>query len=207
MTKAARKQSKAKSPLLWIVLLIASAAIATILLAAGDDDPVEARIETSTVEISGAALPPFELPDPALGTTAPTVVSSTLDGDRAELGAGDGPVVIGFFAHWCSHCQNEMPRVPQWLTEPDLPAGVDVVAVSTAVTPDADNYPPSAWFERSRWTDPVFLDSEDVAIARHFGVTGWPFWVAIDGDGQVAARFSGELGEEGFRALLAAAAS
>lgn len=207
MTKTSRTQSVATSPLLWIALLIGGAAIAAALLAARGDDAVEARIETSSVQVSGSALPPLAQPDPAIGSVAPTVVASTLDGDRVELGGGGDPVVAGFFAHWCSHCQNEVPRAVQWLSAPDLPSGVDVVGISTAVTPDADNYPPSAWFERVRWPNPVLLDSDTGEIASQFGVTGFPFWVAIDADGEVVARMSGEIGEAAFRALLEVAAA
>lgn len=207
MTKTSRAQAAATSPLLWIALLIGGAALVTVLLAAGDDDPVDTRIETSSVEVSGTELPPIAQPDPAIGMAAPTVVASTMDGDRFELGADEYPAVIGFFAHWCSHCQNEVPRVVQWMTAPDLPTDVQVIAVSTAVTPEADNYPPSAWFERVGWTAPILLDSEQAEIAAQFGVSGFPFWVAVNGDGEIVARASGQVGEETFRSLLATAAA
>jgi thiol-disulfide isomerase/thioredoxin len=206
MNKTARMQSTAKSPLVWIALLVGGAAIVTILLASRGDDAVEVRFETSSVQVSGPELPAYAQPDPAVGMQAPTVVASTLDGDRVELGAAGNPLVVGFFAHWCSHCQNEVPRAVQWMSAPDLPTGVEVVAVSTSVNPKADNYPPSAWFDRVRWPTPVLLDSEAGEIATQFGLPAFPYWVAINGDGEIVARASGEIGEEGFRYLLTVAA-
>jgi len=170
------------------------------------DDDVAAGVETSSVQASGSVLPPFAEPDPAMGMSAPTVIASTLDGDRVELGAGGGPVVIGFFAHWAPHSQEEMPQVVQWLDAPDLPTGVEVVAVSTSVRSESENYPPSAWFERVRWPNTVVLDSAEGAIASQFGLTGFPYWVAVNGDGEIVGRSAGQITEPMFRALLAAAA-
>lgn len=193
------------SPLLWILLLVGGAALLAILLASREDTPVSVALETSTVEISGQALPPFSDPDLGLGQSAPSITATTLEGDRVQVPSAGSPRVIGFFAHWCPHCQAEVPNVVEWLDAADLPGGVDVLAVSTSVNESADNYPPSAWFARTRWPNTVLLDSPEGEIAASYGLTAFPYWVAVDADGTVARRHSGSMDEATFRDLMAAA--
>lgn len=206
MTKrTSSRPSVWSSPLLWITLLVGGAAIVTALLAARDNAPVGASLETSSVEVSGNALPPFVEPDPAVGRAAPEIVATTLDGDRVSVPSEGSPRVMGFFAHWCPHCQAEVPRVVDWLAASDLPDAVDVIAVSTSVREDADNYPPSAWFARTGWPNTVLLDSASGEIAAMHGLTVFPFWIAVNADGDVVGRATGEISETQFRELVAAA--
>lgn len=207
MSNTTKQQSSIRSsPLLWISLLVGGAAIAAVLLAARENTPLSAALETSSVQVAGDALPPFSEPDPAIGLVAPSIVATTLDGDRVEIPSQGSARVMGFFAHWCPHCQEEVPQVVDWLSATDLPDGVEVIAVSTSVTQDADNYPPSAWFKRTEWPTRVLLDSPEGEIASIHGLTGFPYWVAVDASGEVVARAAGQIGEAKFRELLAAAA-
>lgn len=199
-------QSVAKSPLLWIALLIGGAAVIALLLSMQDDSSVPIGIETSPVVVSGAELPPFAQPDPAIGLSAPAVEASALDGDRVAMTADGTPRVIGFFAHWCPHCREEMPQAVDWIGA-GIGGDVEVVAVSTSVRSDEANYPPSAWFNREDWPTTVLIDSEASEIARGFGLTGFPYWVALDGAGTVVDRSAGQIGEVRFRELVAAAAA
>lgn len=201
-----RDQSVAKSPLLWIALLVGAAAMIAVVLSLRDDGSVATGIETSTVVVSGTGLPPISEPDAAVGLIAPSIEATALDGDRVTLAADGTPRIIGFFAHWCPHCQREVPQVVDWLAD-DLAAGVDVVAVSTSVREGEDNYPPSAWFAREEWPNTVLVDSTSSEIAQSFGLTGFPYWVALDGDGAVVARAAGEIGQERFIELVQAAAA
>ncbi|MDW3179295.1 MAG: TlpA disulfide reductase family protein [Acidimicrobiia bacterium] len=193
------------SPLLWILLLVGGAAIAAALLAARDDASITPALETSTVEVSGNALPPFAVPDPAVGLVAPGIVATTLDGERVSVASDGSARVMGFFAHWCPHCQAELPQVVDWLAASDLPGSVEVMAVSTSVRSDGDNYPPSAWFTRTGWPNMVLLDSASGEIAAMHGLTVFPYWVAVDGHGEVVARATGQIDEAQFRHLIAAA--
>jgi thiol-disulfide isomerase/thioredoxin len=100
--------------------------------------------------------------------------------------------MIMFVAHWCPHCQVEVPVVQQWVDDGGLPDGVDLVAVSTAIDSRRPNYPPGAWLEREGWTAPVLVDGND-AGARAAGLSAYPFFVGVDADGEVVGRVSGEL--------------
>ena len=192
-----------ESPLLWIVALIAVAGIGTVLLSSRDDGPaISDRLETSTVALGGSALPLFASPDTAVGTLAPSITATTFDGDRVSYRA-DGTVrVYGFFAHWCPHCQREVPMVVGLMDSGALPADVEVVAISTSVDQSAANYPPSSWFDRERWPTPVLLDSESGEIAQAYGLTGFPFWVTVNAEGNVVERSAGALGQDDFLALV-----
>ena len=161
---------------------------------------IQERFETGTVEIIGEALPP----DESVGHTAPGFKAQpNTSPEMIEIQPDDGTIrLIGFFAHWCPHCQREVPRVAQWLNENDLPNGVEVVAISTSVREGTPNYPPSEWFEAENWPTQVLVDSPEKTIAEAYGLTGFPFWVLVDGEGVVVHRSSGELTEEQFSYLV-----
>ena len=199
-----------QSPALWVVALVVVAGGVAIALSIGGDDGADVVAgEIGFAEIVGDPLPAFDKnapTDPAVGMTAPTISATTSAGDRVRIGDDGIARLYGFFAHWCPHCQAELPRVTAWLAEGGLPAGVDLVAISTAVDPSQDNYPPRAWFAREGFPEPVVLDSEGDDLAAGLGLTGWPFFVAVGADGTVVSRVSGELSREQLVALAASVA-
>ena len=198
-----------------VVALVIVAGIIAFSLAGGDDDgdTVAAAGQTATFDelvIEGVSLPqmPESGDDSALGMAAPPFSTVTFAGESTRLATDDGTGrVIGFFAHWCPHCQAELPRVVDYLTGTGLPDGVEVVAVSTSVTPDRGNYPPSSWFEREAWPDEVLLDDEFGRIADAYGLRNFPMWVVVSPDGTVIERTSGELSSAAFAELVELAAS
>jgi hypothetical protein len=112
-----------------------------------------------------------------------------------------------FAAHWCPHCQREIPLLSNHLRSEALPAGVDLVTIATGTNPDAPNYPPSSWLEANPLPGRVLVDSAASDTGRAFGLPGYPYFVALDRDGRVAARASGEIGIAGFKALIEEASS
>jgi cytochrome c biogenesis protein CcmG, thiol:disulfide interchange protein DsbE len=122
-------------------------------------------------------------------------VSSTDYTNEATAIEKDGrPKVLLFLAHWCPHCQAEVPVVQAWIDAGLAPGDVDIVSVATAINSARPNYPPSDWFERENWTPPVLMDDSSSSIGQAFGVTAYPFWVFVDSDGEVTARASGQIG-------------
>lgn len=150
--------------------------------------------ESRDVTVDGAALPvlPDGVPDPALGMTAPTLAGSNFEGIGVEIGSG-APTLVTFLAHWCPHCQAEVPELVEWNRQAGVPVGLRVVGVSTSVDDRRDNYPPSDWLVREGFPFPVLADSETNEAATAFGVSGFPFFVLLDADGGVVWRASGEL--------------
>lgn len=155
------------------------------------------------VSIEGEALPAFgATPDPALGLSAPVVTGTGFDGSPVTIGPSDNFTVIMFLAHWCPHCRGEVEELGPHLKVSPPPGNVDVVSVSTGVRPAADNYPPSEWLTSDAWPVPVLVDSEGSAVGAAFGLTGYPYWVAIDPDGIVLGRTAGSLPLESVEALF-----
>ena len=162
-------------------------------------------VTTAPVTVEGSPLPalPDGGADPAVGRAFPTLSgSAVLDAAPMRISNDGRPKLVVYLAHWCPHCQAEVPRIQEWLDDGGKPAGVDLVAVSTAVRSDRDNFPPAEWLAEEGWTVPTLADSSDSAAARAAGLTGYPFFVAVDGDGRVVERASGEQSIEDLEALI-----
>ena len=205
-----QQRSLLQSPILWVGAIILIAAIVAIAVSSSGDDSVATSDvdETAFAEIIGDPLSPFATPDSSIGAEAPQLIAQTLDGDRAQIRPGDGVArVIVFLAHWCSHCQAELPGIVDWMASNDIPDGVEIMAVSTSVDSSADNYPPSAWLTREGFTGTVLIDSEDNALAQGYGLGSFPFGTAVGADGSVLTRWAGEIPTEQFGAVVAAAAA
>lgn len=196
-------------------LVIAGAAVVAILLTQSDSTPAasaspsaSAPRATSAV-VTGAALPAYApgaadpgAADPAVGQPAPLVEGASFDGTPVSI-KGDGiPKLILFIAHWCPHCQREVPVVQSWLDAGGLPDGIDLISVATAIDPTLPNYPPDAWLARERWSPPVIVDG-DRRVATDYGLTAFPYWVAVGADGNVAGRLTGELTPDQLDTLVA----
>jgi len=157
--------------------------------------PATVEAEQAPVTVEGEPLP--ELPDsgddPAVGETAPVVSGTSFAGTPLTVGKQGRPYLAIFLAHWCPHCQAEVPKVGPWIAEGGLPDGVDAYAVATSTRSDYPNYPPSAWLRKEKWPTEVLVDSEDFAAANAYGLSAFPFYVLVDGDGKVVERFSGEV--------------
>jgi thiol-disulfide isomerase/thioredoxin len=151
------------------------------------------------VEVTGGALPrlPDGTADPAIGTPAPVMTGADYDGNPVAIdAAAHGPTMVIVMAHWCPHCNAEVPKINQLRDEGRIPEGVEIVAVSSALNPDAPNFPPDQWLLDVDWTFPVIADgvNADGSFVGYetFGVSGVPFVVLIDGDGNVVQRWAGE---------------
>lgn len=165
--------------------------------------------EIDAVTIDGDLLPPPPAPgepDPAVGTLMPTITATSLaNGSPITLGPGQARV-IGFFAHWCPHCQAELPEVTAWLADTQLPPNAEFVAVSTAVDETRGNYPPSKWFTDVGFSSPVVVD-DGAELLNGLGFSGFPAFVAVDASGAIVARAGGNIGTEGLAELFANFAS
>ena len=145
--------------------------------------------------ITGDALVPLPdgAADPALGTTAPEVTGMDFDDTEVSITHDGNSKIIVFLAHWCPHCQREVPIVQEWIDSAPLPDNVELIGVSTSISSTRDNYPPSAWLDREGWTSPVIRDDETSSVSSAFGLTAFPYWVFLSGDGTVLARVTGGI--------------
>jgi cytochrome c biogenesis protein CcmG, thiol:disulfide interchange protein DsbE len=163
--------------------------------------------ETQLVKVTGDVLPNLtEEADTAVGKLAPLVEGFGFDGKPIKIDPADGKAkVIFFIAHWCPHCQREVPLIAQWQKEGKLPTNLAYYTVSTAVQTKGPNFPPSTWLTKENWPFPVLADDKDSTAVKSFGFGGFPFFVAIRADGTVGGRGSGEKDLAELLALLAKA--
>ncbi|GIU96693.1 MAG: hypothetical protein KatS3mg013_0496 [Actinomycetota bacterium] len=181
--------------------LVVAAIIA--FVAAGGGDGRESSAP-GRVTVTGQSLPALpEGSDPAVGLPAPTLEGRDFEGRPVRIEDDGRPKAIIFLAHWCPHCQREVPLVQDWLDREGMPAGVDLYSVATAIDPAQPNYPPDEWLRREGWTPPVLVDDAKESAASAYGLTGFPFWVFVDADGNVTSRFAGELTIDQLQGYLA----
>lgn len=198
------------------VLVVAVCALVAFLATRSGDDggssaasgtgaaaAANAEQQTADITVSGEPLP--EMPettghftdpatDRAIGLAAPSIEGESFDGSTITIDPADGtPRVIVFVAHWCPHCQKEVPEIQQWIDDGNLPEGVEIVYVSTSVNEGQGNYPVSDWIVEEGVTPQVVLDDENSGAAAKYGLAGFPYFVMIDGEGKVVARGSGEI--------------
>lgn len=196
----------------WIIgALVAVVTIAMVFtLTRSDDKSTVAQAEdgttplteTNDVVIDGTAIPELQETETATGVTAPQVTGVDFSGAPITLLESGTPTVIGFFAHWCPHCQTEVDQLSKHLNETGLPDDVNVMAVSTGVDSAQTNFPPSAWFESEAWPGPILSDDAVNSAARSYGLSGFPFWAIVDADGTIVTRSAGGIGPAEFDAYL-----
>jgi cytochrome c biogenesis protein CcmG/thiol:disulfide interchange protein DsbE len=161
----------------------------------------------STVAVSGTPLPMLtgSSNDPAVGKTAPTLTGVTFNGSPVTIGNTGKAHLVIMVAHWCPHCQAEVPRIVSLYKAGQIP--VPVVSVATGTDSSAPNYPPSAWLAREGWPYPVLVDTKNETAASSYGLPGYPFLVFVDAQGKVVGRLSGEVAPSDLTKLFAALAA
>ena len=160
---------KSRTPLVIgiVVAVIVIIAVVAVVIAGGGDDSEEVVV-------------------------APPLVGQDYAGNEVEVVPGeDGPLMLVFLAHWCPHCNAEIPVLQQWEASGEIPEDLDIIGISTAVTADRPNYPPDEWLETMGWEWPVIAD-DDGTLAETYGVNAFPYMVFVGDDGAVTATVSGE---------------
>lgn len=197
----------------WVIAGIAAAVVALaaiVAIVSTSDKPasVPGLSQTAPLRVTGTPLPEFAsgAADPAIGTVAPTLVGSAFDGSPITVKPGR-PTLVIFLAHWCPHCQREVPVLTQWQKDGGVPAGVDVIGVATGTKSSAPNYPPSEWLADQHFPFPVMADSDTYAAASAYGLASYPYFVVLDASGKLVQRASGEIDPSKLTPILASLAS
>ena len=193
--------------------LVCIGALASVASACSSDDSSSGSSGSKTIEVSesikvtGKAIPVFggsgEDPEPPK-VAAPALSGSSFDRSAVSIepGADDKPMAVVVVSHSCPHCQAEVPRLAELLNGGSSIEGVEVRFVSTRVSEEADNSPPSAWLTFEGIEAPVLADDKDGTAMAAYGVGGFPTTVFIGKDGKVVGRTSGEASIEDTRALF-----
>jgi len=197
MPRKSKAAVKPASQPIWPIVIGGVVVVAILaILAVFLSQPSTAEVSEPAAQplaIEGSALPelPAEGTDPAVGVTIPTISGIGLDGQALSIGPEDGAQVIVAVAHWCPHCQAEVPELTGWLADNPLPEGVRLVTLSTGIDPARPNYPPSAWLEREGWPAPVLTDDAESSGLAALGLNAFPGFVFVNADGTVASRTIG----------------
>jgi thiol-disulfide isomerase/thioredoxin len=183
--------------------------IVAVVVGGGDDEGDSAQEAEAfhPVTVSGDPLPEFTgeirsgaVDDPAVGRQVPVLSGVDYDGNATVIDpASDGPTMVVILAHWCPHCNAEIPVLNEWRDSGEIPDGLNIVGVSTGVSPDRPNYPPGEWLKEKDWQWPVLADDRPPEAASPppamaaYGGTSYPTVILVDGDGVVRQRLSGEI--------------
>jgi cytochrome c biogenesis protein CcmG/thiol:disulfide interchange protein DsbE len=195
-TTSPRSDARARcEPLLGVIAGVIVVGLVALVVTLLHDETVTATpFDTAMAAVEGSALGTLDEParSPEVGDVAPAVRGTDPDGNALVAPATGRPTVLLFLAHWCPHCQSEVPVVQDWIDDGGLPKSVDLVGIVTATRANRPNYPPSAWLEREGWTVPTISDAGGVAGVA-YGASNFPLWVALDAEGVVVDRRTGGL--------------
>ena len=213
MAQNERKKKKASSgdsmrTILYVVLVVVGIAGAvalgtsggssetttdTVVTVPGGVQPAEYQKVSST---GGMLAPlPESGADTETGKSVAVLKGYDLQGRPVTIDpAGEGKAtMVVFLAHWCPHCNREIPVLNKWRESGEVPTGLRVVGVTTGSKADQANWPPSKWMTAMKWPFEVMADSEAQEAAAAYGVAGYPFIAFVGANGKITARTSGEI--------------
>lgn len=124
---------------------------------------------------------------PTVGQSAPVFSLGRLGGGArivvpADGGGGGRPVVLVFFASWCTPCQTEIPTIASIYRHQSGSARVGIIGID-GNDPTADAL---AFVHRSGVTFPVAADPRYAVTNGLYYFTGDPDAVFVNGDGTIA---------------------
>lgn len=202
-----KKQQQTKTSMVWWIAggVVGLGLIVWLAIAIAGEGDVDETVAFGDVTVEGESLPSLQSgsADPSVGMTAPIITGETIDGETLTIGPGENAKIIILLAHWCQHCQREVPVVQDWVDSGGLPDGVDLygATVMTNRVRDGDTWPPSEWLAEEGWTGPTIKDDQSQSIVDAYGMTATPTYVVLSPDNENLGRLSGEIGLEGLNAI------
>jgi cytochrome c biogenesis protein CcmG/thiol:disulfide interchange protein DsbE len=213
MAQNERKKKKASSgdsmrTILYVVLVVVGIAGAVALgTSGGSSDTTTDTVVTvpggvqpaeyQKVSSTGGMLAPLPESgaDTETGKSVAVLKGYDLQGRPVTIDpAGEGKAtMVVFLAHWCPHCNREIPVLNKWRESGEVPTGLRVVGITTGSKADQANWPPSKWMTAMKWPFEVMADSEAQEAAAAYGVAGYPFIAFVGANGKITARTSGEV--------------
>ena len=151
-------------------------------------------VSTENTENPINSTEPVETPDKI---KAPDFTVTDIDGNEIKLSDLEGkPVVLNFWASWCSPCKIEMPAFD--LVWHELGDEVEFMMVDLVDGFQETVQTGSKYIEDQGFSFPVYYDtSADAAIA--YGIRSIPTTVFIDKDGYAVSAAQGTISEDVLR--------
>ncbi len=121
----------------------------------------------------------------------PSITVKQLDGTAVDISTikNDGkPIIINFWATWCSPCKKELNNISELYDEWVEETGVKIIAVSIDDSRSSSRVKP--YIDGSGWDFDILLD-ENSDLKRAMGVTSPPFTFLIDGEGNIVYKHVG----------------
>ncbi|MFE7759823.1 TlpA family protein disulfide reductase [Streptomyces sp. NPDC057438] len=135
--------------------------------------------------------------------TAPDLSGKTIDGDRLDLSAYKGKIIVlNVWGSWCAPCRAEAPNLAK-VSEDLADQGVQFVGINTR---DTSTRPAVAFEEQYKVTYPSLYDPTGKLLLRFekgsLNPQLIPSTLVIDRDGKLAARTQQALSEGKLRKML-----
>ena len=168
------------------------------------DEPLDGNLPEGETTISGDALPEYAGENDiniSVGLQAPSFSGPDQNSEIISLEKNGKSKILLFLAHWCPHCQAEVPVVQEYIDTFGLPADVEVIGILTSIDRSRDNYPPHDWLVKEGWSETQIYDL-DREIGTAYGLNAFPYWVTLDKDLKVVNRVTGELTPDQITVLI-----
>ena len=168
------------------------------------DEPLDGNLPEGETTISGDALPEYAGENDiniSVGLQAPLFSGPDQNSEIISLEKNGKSKILLFLAHWCPHCQAEVPIVQEYIDTFGLPADVEVIGILTSIDRSRDNYPPHDWLVKEAWSETQIYDL-DREIGTVYGLNAFPYWVTLDKDLKVVNRVTGKLTPDQITVLI-----
>ena len=122
--KPGAKDAKSNSTLWWILGgIVGLGLIVALAFSIASEEPVDESLGYGDPTVTGDPLPVYAAgqEDVSVGLTAPTVEGADWEGNPVTIEPNGTPKIIVFLAHWCPHCQADVPVIQQWVNDGNLP--------------------------------------------------------------------------------------
>ncbi|HSX99783.1 MAG TPA: TlpA disulfide reductase family protein [Streptomyces sp.] len=135
--------------------------------------------------------------------TAPDLSGKTIDGDRLDLSAYKGKIIVlNVWGSWCAPCRAEAPNLVK-VSEDLADQGVQFVGINTR---DTSTRPAVAFEEQYKVEYPSLYDPTGKLLLRFekgsLNPQLIPSTLVVDREGKLAARTQQALSEEKLRKML-----
>jgi len=168
------------------------------------DEPLDGNLPEGETTISGDVLPEYAGENDinvSVGLQAPSFSGPDQNSEIISLEKNGKSKILLFLAHWCPHCQAEVPVVQEYIDTFGLPADVEVIGILTSIDRSRDNYPPHDWLVKEGWSEIQIYDL-DREIGTAYGLNAFPYWVTLDKELKVVNRVTGRLTPDQITVLI-----